>query len=175
MVMATMVPMKGASIEFPVKRCLSFLKEIGLENADVVLNSDQEKNSIMDVLNSVAKRRSANSKLELLEGRGILSAGPQGRSIPEASPVGSSGSNGVIERAVQAIEGQARTIKLALESRIGAEIPSGHGPRSSTRAKSVLMGKRPMRDLKEGLLIYRALSLEKFPVEEHDHSRRKAE
>ena len=90
MVMAPMVPMKGASIEFSVKRCLSFLKEIGLENADVVLKSDQE-NSIMDVLNNVAKRRSANSKLELLEGRGIQSAGPQGRSIPEASPVGSSG------------------------------------------------------------------------------------
>jgi len=30
MVLATMVPMKGASIEFPVKRCLGFLKEIGL-------------------------------------------------------------------------------------------------------------------------------------------------
>lgn len=40
--------------------------------------------------------------------------------------MGSSGSNGVIERAVQAIEGQARTIELALESRIGSEIPSDH-------------------------------------------------
>ena len=48
MVMATMVPMKGASIEFPVKRCLSFLEEIGLDNADVVLKSDHES-SIMDV------------------------------------------------------------------------------------------------------------------------------
>ena len=67
MVLATMVPMKGASIEFPVKRCLGFLKEIGLENADLVLKSDQEP-SIMDVLNNVAKRRSASSKLELLEG-----------------------------------------------------------------------------------------------------------
>ena len=28
MVMATMAPMKGVSVEFPVKRCLSFLKEI---------------------------------------------------------------------------------------------------------------------------------------------------
>ena len=58
MVMATVVPMKGASIEFPVKRCLGFLKEIGLENADVVLKSDQE-NSIMDVLNNLARRRTA--------------------------------------------------------------------------------------------------------------------
>ena len=56
MVMATVVPMKGASVEFPVRRRLGFLKEIGLENADVVLKSDQE-NAIMDVLNNVATRR----------------------------------------------------------------------------------------------------------------------
>ena len=62
--------MKGASVEFPVKRCLGFLKEIGLENADVVLKSDQE-NSIMDVLNNVARRRSADSKLELFEAAAI--------------------------------------------------------------------------------------------------------
>ena len=115
----------GASVEFPVKRCLGFLKEIGLESADVVLESDQE-NAIMDVLNNVAKRRSADSKLESFEGRGPQSVGPQGRAIHEASPIGSSGSNGVIERTVQAIEGQVRTIKLALESRIGVGIPSDH-------------------------------------------------
>ena len=80
----------------------------------------------MDVLNNVARRRSADSKLESFEGRGSQTVGPpQGRAIQEASPVGSSGSNGVIER-VQAIEGQVRSIKLALESRIGVEIPSDH-------------------------------------------------
>ena len=96
-----------------------------MESADVVLKSDQE-NAIMDVLNNVAKRRSADSKLESFEGRGPQSVGPQGRVIHEVSPTGSSGSNGVIERTVQAIEGQVRTIKLALESRIGVEIPSDH-------------------------------------------------
>ena len=40
--------------------------------------------------------------------------------------MGSSGSNGVIERAVQAVEGQVRTIKLALESRIGVETLRDH-------------------------------------------------
>ena len=125
MIMATVVPMKGASIEFPVKRCFGFLKEMGLENADVVLKSDQE-NSIMDVLNNVARRRSADSKLEPFEGDGFRTVRPQGRAILEASPKGSSGSNGVIERAVQGVEGQVRTIKLALESRIGVGIPSDH-------------------------------------------------
>ena len=76
MVMATVVPMKGASVEFPVRRCLGFLKEIGLENADVVSKSDQE-NPIMDVLNNVARRRSADSKLELFEGRGDQSVAPK--------------------------------------------------------------------------------------------------
>ena len=67
MVLATMVPMKGGSIEFQVKRCLGLLKENGVGNADVVLKSDLEP-SIMDVLNNLAKRRSAISKLELREG-----------------------------------------------------------------------------------------------------------
>ena len=42
MTLATMVPMKGASVEYPVRRVMTFLKELGLENSDVVLKSDQE-------------------------------------------------------------------------------------------------------------------------------------
>ena len=41
--------------------------------------------------------------------------GDQGRWIVEHSPVGSSQSNGVIERAVKSVEGQLRVVKLALE------------------------------------------------------------
>jgi hypothetical protein len=44
------------------------------------------------------------------------------KTIVEESPVGSKGSNGVAERAVQEIEGQLRVMKLALEDRIGKEI-----------------------------------------------------
>ena len=44
------------------------------------------------------------------------------RTIVEESPVGSKGSNGVAERAVQEVEGQVRVMKLALESRIGRAI-----------------------------------------------------
>ena len=53
-------------MEFPVRRVLAFLKERGLEGADIVLKSDQE-NSILDVLNTVASRRSAGSKVEPLD------------------------------------------------------------------------------------------------------------
>jgi hypothetical protein len=40
--------------------------------------------------------------------------------------VQSSGSNGVVERAVQTIEGQVRVLKLSLEERLGREVPASH-------------------------------------------------
>ena len=40
----------------------------------------------------------------------------------EQSPVGEHAANGVAERAAQAIHGQARTFKLALEARTGKSI-----------------------------------------------------
>ena len=48
------------------------------------------------------------------------------RTVHEASPAGSSQSNGFIERAIQDEEGQIRTIKSDLESRIQGAIPSSH-------------------------------------------------
>ena len=132
MMLATVVPLKGGSVEFPTKRILAFLKEIGLESADVVLKSDQES-AILDLLKIVASRRAATSKLELAVS-GDTDCGVQAasstdgatRSIIEASPVGSSGSNGFIERGIQDVEGQARTIKVAFESHVGVEVPSDH-------------------------------------------------
>ena len=46
--------------------------------------------------------------------------------ILENSRVHDSQSNGTAERAVQTVEGIVRTIKLALERRIGKKIPSTH-------------------------------------------------
>ena len=46
--------------------------------------------------------------------------------VPENSPVGESQSNGKSERTVQMVKGQIRTVKLALEYRIGARIPCEH-------------------------------------------------
>ena len=40
----------------------------------------------------------------------------------EESPVGSSGSNGKVERAAQGIEGQIRVMKLALEGRLKRKV-----------------------------------------------------
>ena len=44
------------------------------------------------------------------------------RTIIEQSTVGSSGSNGVVERAAQTIEGQIRVMKSALEGRMGKKV-----------------------------------------------------
>ena len=43
--------------------------------------------------------------------------------MDEHSPVGDSKSNGFIEKGIQSIEGQVRTLKLALESKLGIKIP----------------------------------------------------
>ena len=63
MTLATVVPMEGVSVEYPVRRTLTFLKEIGLEGADVVFKSDQEP-ALKDVLNTIVARRTATSKIE---------------------------------------------------------------------------------------------------------------
>ena len=54
MTLATVVPMKGASVEYPVRRTLTLLKEIGLEGADVVFKSDQEP-ALKDLLYHCSK------------------------------------------------------------------------------------------------------------------------
>ena len=77
----------------------------GLESTDVVFKSDQE-NAIGDLLNNIAKRRSAATKMEKADeeemastvGGGVPADRP--RTIHEAAPVGSSQSNGFIERAI---------------------------------------------------------------------------
>ena len=100
------VPLKGSSGEFAVRRILAFIKEVGMEAASVVFRSDQEP-AIIDLINEVARRRQATT-------------------FVEQSPVGSSASNGVAERAVQSVEGQLRTISDALQHRLHIDIPSDH-------------------------------------------------
>ena len=48
-----------------------------------------------------------------------MSKRPEGRSIVEESPVGSKGSNGDVERMVQEMEDQIRSLWLGLQSRLG--------------------------------------------------------
>jgi hypothetical protein len=107
MVMASVVPVKGSSHQFPARRVRAFLNELGYEGVDVTIKTDQEP-AIKDLVNEVVKLRST------------------ARTMKEESPFGSSASNGVIERGVQTVEGQIRVIKNALEERLNIKIPGTH-------------------------------------------------
>ena len=104
-VMCSMVPIKGSSHQFPARRVKAFLSEMGYDNLDVTLKSDQEP-SIMDVVNEVIRLRSTV------------------RTLKQQSLVGSSASNGVVERGALTVEGQIRVIKDAFENRIATKIAS---------------------------------------------------
>ena len=49
-----------------------------------------------------------------------------GRMVVEHSPVHSSKSNGVVERAVQSVQGMIRTMRSALEDKWGVKLGIGH-------------------------------------------------
>ena len=105
-----------------------FIKANGLTK--FVYKCDQER--ALDALSQSAIEKTIMTQIiEEAAQRSGRSAAPADESdariaVPENSPVGESQSNGKAERAVQTMEDQIRTIKLALESRIGARIPCNH-------------------------------------------------
>ena len=98
--MATSVPTKGTTGRFETDKILEMMDEVGDGSATVIVKTDQE-----NAVEYVMKR--------------LVEAREEGRTIIEESPVGSSGSNGGVERCVQGVEGQMRVMLLALEERIG--------------------------------------------------------
>ena len=103
MTMSTMVPTKSTG-NFIARRVIAFFRECGLDKAKIVVRCDQEA-AVTAILDRVKENQAANGILESI--------------VPEWSPVGSHQSNGAVERGVQAVEGQVRTLRDALESRIG--------------------------------------------------------
>ena len=106
MSMATVVPSKSTGT-FVRARCRAFLEELGLESVDVIAKSDQEP-AIKAIAHEIAQEKA------------------HGRWVVEASPVGSSQSNDVVEREAQSVEGQTRTMNIAFEDRLGLIIPTLH-------------------------------------------------
>lgn len=106
MTLATAVPRKSAG-DFVSSRVLAFLKEVGIEAGDVIVKSDQEP-AIMSLVDTIGRLKVAKG----------------GRWIVEASPVGSHASNGVVERAIQSVQGQVRVMKDALEAKWKVKIPA---------------------------------------------------
>lgn len=68
---------------------MAFLKEIGCEHGDLIVKSVQEP-AILSIVSEVGRLRAV---------------GGGSKYINENSPVGSSASNGVVERAAQSVEG----------------------------------------------------------------------
>ena len=81
MTLSTVIPSKTTGV-FAARRVWAFLLEIGCKKGDIFLESDQEP-AIMSLVSEISRLRA--------EKGGI------GRTIEEASPVGSSSSNGVLE------------------------------------------------------------------------------
>ena len=107
MVYSTVVPRKGSTGEFAARRITAFIKEIGCEFVSVIMKSDQEP-AIQALLEDVRRMRA------------------DARTLVEMSPVGESASNGVVERGIQSVQGQVRTMKSVLETRWGQRLGVDH-------------------------------------------------
>ena len=103
MTMATVVPVKRTSGQFAAMKVLEFVKECGAAETEIILKTDQEP-AIDALMADVVKTSGAAI------------------TVLEKSPVGSSGSNGVVERGVQGVEGLIRTLLSACEERYGIRI-----------------------------------------------------
>jgi hypothetical protein len=98
--LAAVVPTKSTNT-YITRRIVAFMKEIGVVHGDVLVKTDQEP-AIMAIIE---------------EGGRVRAAEGGGRYVIEQSPVGSSASNGIVERAILGVEQQARVLKRALEDR----------------------------------------------------------
>ena len=103
MTWAMLVPRKGTEFPWIAKRAARFIDQLG--HNTVTLRCDNEL-AIETVALEIAQARQKGSQ-----------------TVPERPPVGDNQFNGVIERAVGLVAGQARTLKAALEHRIGTRIP----------------------------------------------------
>ena len=98
------IPQKGLDPEeYATRRGLRVFDFLWYQS--VVLRSDQEP-ALGKVLKSIRAHRGAETQTML-----------------ENSPAYVSKANGFIERAIQVVEGQIRTLKTALESKIGRPLP----------------------------------------------------
>jgi hypothetical protein len=120
MTMASAVPSKSTGT-FIAKRGVAFMKEVGSQFGTVILKSDQEP-AIKAVVDEMCKVRAADGEVKTEVVQISVIRNMTTRSVVEASPVGSSGSNGVVERAVQSVEQQMRVMRNALEKRCDVQI-----------------------------------------------------
>ena len=103
MIMATTVPNKGGIGRFASDKCCEVMEENGDKVNKVIVKTDQEP-SIEYLIKDLVRRRE------------------DGRTIVEEAPLESKGSNGIVERTVQEVEGILRSIYLGLQERLGRKV-----------------------------------------------------
>ncbi len=92
---------KGGAYSWVSDRVVQDINNMG--HGKIILKCDQEP-AIMEVHGQVMKKRAHET-------------------IPEHSPVGEHQSNGIAERAVRTVKDQIRTLKSALDARLGKRVP----------------------------------------------------
>ena len=98
-----LVPTKGTKFPWIAKRAARFIDQLGHNR--VTLRCDDEP-AIEALAREIGQARQERSQTN-----------------PERMPAGESQSSGIIERAVGLVAGQARTLKAALEHRMGTRVP----------------------------------------------------
>ena len=131
-IFAHVVSRKGTSDKWIIKRLIEDLDSLGYGWTKVAIRSDQEP-AIVDVKNAVRRARweefeqvmeevarHRKAKTEIVR----KDLGPV--TILEESPVAESSSNGGAENAIRHLQGQFRTLKAQLETKLGDTIPISH-------------------------------------------------
>ena len=99
----TLVPRKGTEFPWIAKRAAKFFDQLEHNRCTLRCHNEQAIETLA--------RRTAQARQE----------GSQ--TVPERPPVGEGQSNGIIERTVGLVAGQARTPNAAMEHRIGVKVP----------------------------------------------------
>ena len=103
---AHVVDHKGASDAWVAKRVVADIEDLGHKEVMITMKSDQEP-SMIELQREVTRLRGAGT-------------------VPENSPVGESASNGMVERHIQRVQGQARTLMDGLEAKIQKKLSKDH-------------------------------------------------
>ena len=106
-VWAYAVEHKGAGDDWIANQAFEDVETVGLHSDRIVLKSDQEA-SVTALVKEIARQRESEF----------------GTAVEE-SAVGESDSNATVERAIQDVEGQTRTLRAGLERKIGRRIKLG--------------------------------------------------
>ena len=91
-------------------RVMAFMREFGCELEPVTMKTDNEP-ALVSVAENVGRLRAAKGGVGM---------------VVEHSPVHSSKSNGIVERAVQSVQGVVRTLRSAVEEKWGVELEVDH-------------------------------------------------